>query len=179
MKRKLADRTQWSRILERRFFAGYRESEEFTGYVTLLTLDKVREPLWVDCGGTNVCIVDTGYSWLQQFPIGAYYAVTTAFDADGKVVQWYIDICKQHAVTEEGIPWYDDLYLDIALLPTGEMMILDEEELEEALQDGTVSQADYELAWHETNRLLKLIEQDAFTLLKLGEAHREWLLQSA
>lgn len=177
MKRKLANRAHWDRILERRFCIAHIESEEFTGSITLLQLDKVQEPLWVECEGTNVCIVDSGFAWLQQFPTGAHYTITTAFDADGKIVQWYIDICKQQGVTEEGMPWYDDLYLDIAYLPSGELMILDADELDEALLEGQITQADHDLAWSETERLLEEIKQGTLNIFNLCEAHRAYLLQ--
>ncbi|WP_240620311.1 DUF402 domain-containing protein [Peribacillus acanthi] len=31
--------------------------------------------------------------WLQQFPWGKNHSVTTMLDANGDIVQWYIDIC--------------------------------------------------------------------------------------
>ena len=177
MKRKFADRSDWQRILQRRFGVQYVETEAFVGYVSLLCLDEVREPLWLELPDRRVCIVDNGFTWLQQFPTGVHHLVTSIFDAEGRVIEWYIDICKQHGVTAEGIPWYDDLYLDLGVFPSGQINILDEDELDDALQQGIISQADHDLAWRETKRLLQEIEQGTFNVLTLGTQHREALLR--
>lgn len=44
-------------------------------------------------------------------------------------------------------------------------------------QQGIISQADHDLAWRETKRLLQEIEQGTFSVLTLGTQHREALLQ--
>jgi uncharacterized protein len=177
LKRKLADRLTWRRILQRRFGVQYVETEEFVGYVTLLCMDVVREPLWLELVDQRICVVDNDFTWLQQFPTSAHHAITTNFDAEGRVIAWYIDICKQHGVTAEGTPWYDDLYLDLGIFPSGQINVLDADELDDALQRGLISQADHDLAWRETKRLLQEIEQGTFSVLTLGTQHRELLLQ--
>ncbi len=177
VKRKLADRVDWQRILKRRFAVRKIDTEHFTGTVTFLAMDEVSESLWLE-NPIQVCLVDNGFLWTQHFPQGTNYALTTAFDASGQVVQWYIDICKRHGVNEQGIPWYDDLYLDITIFPSGEVEILDADELEEALREGKVSQEDYDLAWHETHRILQEIERGTFPLFKLSEEHRDLFIRS-
>jgi len=176
IKRRLANRTPWPRVLERRFAIQSLAQPDFTGYVTLLCMDAVREPLWVDWQGQRFCIVDSGYTWLQQFPTGVHHTVTTQFDAAGQIVQWYIDICWQQGVDEAGMPWWDDLFLDILVFPTGECCIVDGDELATALQSRAINEAQYRLAWDEANRLVQMIEQNAFTLLLLGRQQRTLLL---
>lgn len=39
----------------------------------------------------------------------------------GEVVQWYIDIYYQNSI-ENNIPYIDELFLDIILLPSGELI---------------------------------------------------------
>jgi uncharacterized protein len=177
LKRKLADRLTWRRIVQKRFAVQYVDTEEFVGYVSLLCLDEVAEPLWLELAGQRVCVVDNGFTWLQQFPVGAYHAVTTIFDNEGSIVEWYIDICKQHGITPEGIPWYDDLYLDLGVFPSGQINVLDADELDDVLRREIISRADYELAWRETERLLQEIQQGTFSILSLGTQHREALLR--
>lgn len=53
----------------------------------------------------------------------------------------YIDICY-----EIGIENWDDLFLDIVALPTGEVIQQDEDELEEALESGSIYHKMYDLA---------------------------------
>lgn len=152
------------------------DTVEFCGYVSLLCLDQVREPLWARKSKQPVCIADTGYAWLQHFPAGQSHTVTTMFDAHGTIVQWYIDICKQQGLTAAGIPWFDDLYLDIIVLPSGEIEVFDADELDDALQTNIISQADHNFAWAEANRLAALLLHN-FPLLYLSANHYQQLLK--
>jgi predicted RNA-binding protein associated with RNAse of E/G family len=175
MKRKSAARADWQRIVRRRFVVRRIDTAEYHGYVTLLRLDEVREPMYVSFGEERVCIVDNGYDWLQHFPDGEHFILLAAFDESGEVVQWYIDIIERMGLDEQGVPWYDDLYLDIVVAPNGETLLLDVDELDEALRQGKVNTGQYNFAWKQANALLDALETDLFRLLWLGDAHREQL----
>lgn len=54
------------RVLGRKYAQAFLDTKEFKGYITLLHVIKVAEPLSVQ--EKNICIVDDGYTWLQQFP---------------------------------------------------------------------------------------------------------------
>ena len=176
MKRVFANRPDWKRILSSRFYYTSLETPEFNGQITLLCLDRIREPLFVDVAGKRVCIADQGYAWLQQFPINEHYTVTTMFDSEGRIVQWYVDICLQTDVDPANIPWLDDLYLDIVIAPGGTGELLDADELEEALQRGEISASMYDLAWREANRIMGKIASNTFTLPALSDKHRQILV---
>jgi predicted RNA-binding protein associated with RNAse of E/G family len=176
MRRRTADRAEWGWLTARRFAAAHLAGDDFTGWVTLLHLDAVREPLWVPSDTGPVCVADRGYAWLQHFPEGAAHTLITMLDAGGRIIQWYIDICRQRGLDARGIPWYDDLYLDIVILPSGEARLLDAEELDEALRQGAITPDDAAAAWSEATRLLAAIGRGSFGLMRLCEAHRAWLL---
>ena len=86
------------------------------------------------------------------------------FDDKGQVVQWYIDICKTQGLTDQQVPWFDDLYLDVVVLPSGEVFLLDEDELEEAFGDGAVTSKDAALARKTAGRLLSIYSKRKFPL---------------
>ena len=172
VRRKFADRADWRRVTGRRFSVSRHETAEFTGYLTLLCIDEVREPLYLEEGALRVCVADCGFSWLQHFPAGTNYTLTTMFDAQGGVVQWYIDICRSHGVDERGIPWFDDLYLDIVVTPGGRVQLLDAEELDEALHTGAISQEDYAFARGAARAVLTALDRGEFPLLQLSPRHR-------
>ncbi|HWL24615.1 MAG TPA: DUF402 domain-containing protein [Ureibacillus sp.] len=176
LKRKFGDRSDWKRVIERKYSQSSIDTNEFKGYITLLHTIRVTEPLFVRYGEENVCIVDDGYMWLQQFPEGKNHSVTTMFDANGEIVQWYIDICLHNGI-EKGIPYMDDLFLDIVLLPTGEIIEKDGDEIEEALTKGIIDQSLYNLAWSEMKTIKSLIEKDSFDLIKLSNKHKETLIK--
>jgi predicted RNA-binding protein associated with RNAse of E/G family len=151
------------------------DSADFHGYVSLLHIDEISEPLSVTFGGEQVCIADRGYDWLQHFPDGEHHVLLAAFDEQGELVQWYIDVISGSGVDERGIPWYDDLYLDIVIAPSGECLLLDVDELDEALRQSQVTKELYDLAWREASKLLTILEADLFPLLFQSEAHYELL----
>lgn len=174
LKRKYGNRSNWKRILNRDYKQTYHHDKDFRGYITLLKIHNVTEPLFVKYEESDVCIVDNGYAWLQQFPIGKNHSVTTMFDGNGEVVQWYIDICSAIG-TENNIPWMDDFFLDIVVLSSGKVMLMDEEELEEALSTGLIENSLYDLAWKEAKEVIKLVRHGQFDLINMSKAHKEIL----
>ncbi|WP_108670402.1 DUF402 domain-containing protein [Peribacillus acanthi] len=174
LKRRYGNRSEWKRVLQRQYAQSFLDTEDFKGYITLLHTIEVSKPSFVNYGEKNVCIVDDGYMWLQQFPLEKNHSVTTMFDANGDIVQWYIDICFCNGI-ENGIPWWYDLFLDIVLLPTGEVIEKDAEELEDALSTGIIDKRLYDMAWNEFNDIKRLLSSGDFDLIKLSNAHKESL----
>lgn len=169
--RKYADRADWGRIVEKRFTVFPKQTIGFSGYVALYEMLKVKEPLYKQYDGNRLCIVSDGYKWLQHFPECAHYVLTSMYDDCGRIIQWYVDICKSQGITEKGVPWYDDLYLDLTLLPSGKIFILDEEELKDALGQGIISQDDYDLAWRTAEQVMDEFRKGSFDLMLLAEKH--------
>jgi predicted RNA-binding protein associated with RNAse of E/G family len=177
LKRKHGDRSEWKRVLKREYAQSYLETENFKGHITLLKLVKVRESLIAKYDQQSVCIADDGYFWLQQFPDHKHHSVTTMFDAEGNIIQWYIDICRMNGVSTDNIPWMDDLFLDIIVLPSGEVIQKDANELEGALLRDIIDKTLYDLAWQESGHLISLINGGHFTLLNLSVEHKNFLLE--
>lgn len=173
MKRTFADRPNWTRLIEKRFNLKYIEEKEFKGYVSIIYIDKVREPLVLEVAGENLCLVNDGFIWIQHFPKDSNYALTTMFNEKHEVIQWYFDICNGNKINSLGIPYYDDLYLDVVLLPTGEILLLDEDELEQALKDTDITEAQYELAYFEAQKLIDNIQKNKEVLPR----YSKWYLQ--
>ena len=168
---KRADRPGWPRLRAQRFVCQRLCEGRVNGYATLLQMVEVAEPLWVTHHDRRICIADVGYSWLQIFPEGTNYTHTTMFDAEGQPVQEYIDLVVEHGVDEAGIPWYDDLYLDITWIPEGDgPLLLDQEELEAAHAIGAITPEQYDLARGETARLLVALTLGDYPLPEVARA---------
>ncbi|MEZ4664399.1 MAG: DUF402 domain-containing protein [Caldilineaceae bacterium] len=176
MKRKTADRADWQRVTQRRFVMAPLADALFTGHITLLCIDAVREPLWVESNGERICIADAGYAWLHQIPHHAQHVVTTMFDASGRIVQWYIDICAQTGVNAQGVPWFDDLYLDVIVSPDGKVGVYDADELDEALAANVITPAQHDLAWQEAQSVMSALKRGQYTPVSLGTLHHRYLL---
>ena len=154
MKRKYLDRHNWERVLSRRYIEKFIDEEYYKGYVSLLSIDEVKEPLILDVNGENLVLADKGIKWLQFLPENTNYSLTTMIDKNNKVIQWYFDIIKESGV-EEGRVYYDDLYLDVVHLPSQITFLIDEDDLEKALENNIISNFDYDLAYLEANNIMK------------------------
>ncbi|GGF89725.1 hypothetical protein GCM10010916_03780 [Paenibacillus abyssi] len=151
------------------------DDDEFKGLVTFYRIHELRDPLWKEYNGRRLCLADRGYLWMQHFPKGEQFVVTTMFDDKGRVVQWYIDICKTQGLTDQQVPWFDDLFLDVVVLPSGEVFLLDEDELEDAVRNGDVSNKDAAMARKTAGRLLSSIRNGRFRYFTLSLKHRKTL----
>ena len=175
MKRRYLHRKDWKRILKRDYKEMKIEDEDFNGYIALLNLIEVSEPLLTKYLDMEICIVNNHYSWLQQLPLDENFAITTMFDDKGEIIQWYIDITYQNGV-EDRLPFMVDLYLDIIVLPTGEIIEKDQDELLEALQNHEITQQQFDFAYNIFNQVLNQIQNDTFFYFFLSKLHRNHLL---
>lgn len=173
MKRKYGDRADWARILEHTFTVARVDLPAFRGVVTLYTMARVREPLYKPVAGDLTLIADAGFRWLQLYsahPTGQTCTVTASFDPQNTIAQWYIDVCAGHGVDSTGIPWHDDLYLDLVVSPSGKLAVIDGDELEAAADAGAVDASAYTLAWREAHWLAPLAHRHSLPEMRV--AHR-------
>lgn len=175
MKRKYLDRSDWKRILNKSLKITYIKENDFEGYAAVFYLHKVREPLIIEMVGKQVCLADDGYIWMQHLPSKENYALTTMYDQYGNIVQWYFDIIKGSGVSEDGIPFYDDLYLDVVALPTSEIMLIDEDELQEALDTGDITQQDYDMAYEKSYGIMREISNKLDKLSDFSNKYLEYM----
>ena len=175
MKRKYANRPNWARVTEKSYYGIQIDEDAFSGHVTFLSLEKVWEPLWVAFGSKKVCVVDHGYVWLQHSPRRGKYVLTSMFNERGEFVQGYFDVVGSIGLTEEKIPYFDDLYIDVAVLPSGEIDVLDEDELEEALQQGVISKADYDFAVRTADEIVNSLKAGTNYCWNSAEAYYQFI----
>ena len=129
------------------------DEEYFKGYVCNLKFKNVEKPSIVNNGIKEFCIRDNDYEWFEVYPDNGNYVITIMFDNNSNLIEWYFDVAKKVGL-ENGIPYEDDLYLDMTITPEGKKIILDEDELLEALNKGEITKEDVEFAY----KILKEIE---------------------
>ena len=157
MKIKRMKRESWHRIEQREYRCVPLQLEEGEGLVSILILKKVKAPLYVADEDKMVLIADDNYSWLQIALKDQYFWITAMFDTVGNLLQVYFDISNGTVFDEPENPCFEDLYLDIVLTGDGRLQILDKEELEEALQNGVISEEKYQHAMLECEKLYKYL----------------------
>ena len=173
MKKKYADRATWTRVLKRRDNLSYVENEKFSGYISVIYIEKVKRPLVKVLHGEEVKLVDNGYTWVIFMPDNLMYSLTMMINDKNEIVQWYFDICKSYKISESGVPFFEDLYLDIVVLPSNKTILLDEDELSHAFKTGQISDEEYSEANRQADLLIKEIKNGTNTLLKFSKEYFE------
>ncbi len=125
------------------------EKLEAAGAAVWLSLTEVTEvshPQILHFNGNDLTICDKGRKRFSILPSSDHYCITATLRKDGSVVLWYIDIIAAQDVDNSGIPYFDDLYLDLIVTPDGFVWVDDWDELDAAYQNGEITQELYDLA---------------------------------
>ena len=69
------------------------------------------------------------------------------------IILWYIDMIAEQGMDADSIPYFDDLYLDLVVYPTGMIKVDDMDELEEALLRKDITKEQFNLAINTSNKL--------------------------
>lgn len=153
LKKRYADgRNKANHILESDFKNIRVDNEEFKGNISLLAIKKVRKEWRIDV--EKRCILANNYNWLEIYPDGKQYCITTMFDEKDNIAEWYFDIAREIG-EEDGIPYEDDLYLDVVVVPDGRIHILDEDELKDAYNRKEVTKKEYDMAYQVANEIIE------------------------
>ena len=128
--------------------------EDFVGDIYLDYFKQVSKPYILDNG---TCMMDTNYKWLEFYDYNAKVKLTAMYDENDNIVEWYFDIARKIG-KENGIPYEDDFYLDVLLLPDGEVILLDEEEFEEAYKRKEMTKQEYDEAYKIAKELMQKIK---------------------
>lgn len=170
MKLKYADHSHWSNKPSNVYRQRFIDTVDFKGYISILKFDDISNPISFNVGSKHeFIIIDNAYSWVQHFPLGGNHILTTVLNNKDKLVQHYFDVILSSSVTSEGIPFFEDLFLDVILLPNNEIHILDEEELLKAFNKHEISRDEYDLAINEMSCIKKTLELDENKLIKRWE----------
>ena len=153
LKKRFADgRNKSNHILEKEYKNMRIDNEEFKGNISLLDIKKVKFPWYVD--EEKRCILADNFKWLEIYPDGENYCLTVIYDNKENVSEWYYDIARRVG-EENGIPYEDDLYLDVVIVPDGRIHLLDKDELQEAFEKRELSKEVYDMAYRVANRLIE------------------------
>ena len=147
LKIKTLRRSEWKRITQREQRLCCVEDVWGRGMAALLTVRALTAPLYVEYplyGRTK--IADVGYQWLQIAPEGCHWWLTVMYDAQGALVQSYFDMTRENDFSNPDDPSFTDLFLDVVIPADGAPYVLDQDELQAALDAGEITRAEYDMA---------------------------------
>jgi predicted RNA-binding protein associated with RNAse of E/G family len=112
-------------------------------------------------------IANEGYVWRTRWEAGKPYLVTKFYNATGEEVGIYCDVARPVERIAGGFA-FDDLYLDVWQVPGNPPVLLDEDELAEALEAGYINQTDADVAFATARQLLAILGSGTIQLDSLN-----------
>lgn len=153
MKRSRLSYDEWKCIISKDIFGKTVNSELINGYIGLIDIKEVSEVQTWKFNGEDIVVCNKGIKWLSILPQNDWYCITAMMDEDEKIILWYIDMIAGQGTDADGMPYFDDLYLDLVVYPDGTIIVDDMDELKEALSKKDITQEQFNLAIETSHRL--------------------------
>lgn len=162
LKKRYADRHTRNKVRNVELKVNSVEDEYFKGDIYYYNFVEVDKPFFIPNGK---CIMDNNYKWLEFYDYSSRVKLTAIYDENTEIVEWYFDIAREIG-KENGVPYEDDLYLDVVVRPRGEVVLLDEDELKEAFNKKEMTKEEYDEAYKIANNLMDKLKGNKDKLQK-------------
>lgn len=167
IKRKRLDRDIWTDILDKDYRQCRIEVPFFTGYAALLDIRAVARPVAWDFPEGSVVVCDAGMQWLELLPEEGSHLITAMLGPGRRIREWYMDVIDGWGWSQDGVLWFDDLFLDLVLRPGGQFFIDDRDELDAALEQGSITPEQHRRAVETAQQLVERYARHPSRLKKL------------
>lgn len=117
-------------------------------------MNEVESPLKVNSPIGMVTIADNNYKNIIIAPKNENWWLTVMFDNNNNLIESYFDITRLNNFYNEENPFFIDMKLDVCIPYNHEPSIMDEEDLNELLDNGFITQKDFNMAYHTANRII-------------------------
>ena len=117
------------------------EGEKCTAGLVLLSTDS---PVYAGHGADRIKIVDEGFLWLQLAPEGGFWWLTAMYNEKAELIQFYFDVTFGNMLKKDGESCFTDAFADVVITPGLAPRVLDRDELEAAVKEGLLSEAEAE-----------------------------------
>lgn len=171
-RKRYADKSVGNRVKEANQKVISVNDDFFTGDIYFYHATEVQNKMIIPSGK---CILDNNYKWLEFYDYNSKVKLTAIYDENNKIIEWYFDIAREIG-KENGIPYEDDLYLDVVVTPMGDILLLDEDELKDALNRREITNLEYENAYKEANRLIDKLKGNTDKLKSYTEKYLKQML---
>ncbi len=166
MKRSRLSYDEWKCIVSKDISGKTINSELLNGYIGLIDIKEVDKAQIWKYNGEEIVVCDKGRKWLSILPCDDWYCITAMLDENEKILLWYIDMIAAQGIDADGIPYFDDLYLDLIVYPDGTVIVDDMDELEDALSKGDITQEQFDLALGTSHKLQQGILSDISSFIE-------------
>ncbi|ASJ09160.1 hypothetical protein A3L11_07925 [Thermococcus siculi] len=109
----------------------------------------------------GVEVIRNGYNMIYFAFVGENYDILKVYDEEGNFKGLYIDVLAYTKREGNNLEMLD-LFLDIFVFPDGEAFLLDEDELEMALNYGLIDKETFDFAYSVANGILEKLKRKEF-----------------
>ena len=167
MIRKFVNKSDWIRVTTFKDKTLKIKDENFEGYIYGIYVEKANKRFEVSYGDENFLILDNGYIWIQIVPTSKHYTVTIMFDNERNIIQWYIDVTNMNGVDSDGRIFYDDLYLDIVITKERNIILINEDKINNALNNYVITSEQYKNAYKEARDIMNKITKEGMEKIEV------------
>ncbi|WP_297420912.1 DUF402 domain-containing protein [Thermococcus sp.] len=109
----------------------------------------------------GVKVIDNGYGMVYFAFVGKNYDILKVYDEEENFKGLYVDVLAYTRRDGDTLEMLD-LFLDIFIFPNGEAFLLDEDELEMALNYGLIDRETFNFAYSVADELLEKLKRGEF-----------------
>ena len=141
-----------------------KKLEEKNTYITLKEVKAVEQPYSVYINGERVKKLDKDFTIIEYTPLDKKYNVRIHVNDKKEILEYYFDIMAENKI-KDGIPFYNDLYLDVVYFQPAAtkegtyIQLVDCNELEEALKENIIDKEQFDMAYIEAEKLMKELKE--------------------
>lgn len=173
LKKRYADRHVGERTQNTELKIISTEDKFFKGDIYFYNFSDVKEKILIPSGK---CILDNNYKWLEFYNYDSRVKLTAIYDEDNEIIEWYFDIAREIG-KENGVPYEDDLYLDVVVTPSGDVILLDEDELKEAFDKKEMTKQEYDEAYKIAYKLMERLKNNKDKLQEYTDGYLNQFLK--
>ena len=166
IKTKKMSKKGWKRVKQKKyFFLNIQEGIEklvkdnSNGIASVIEFLEINEPLKVNYFNKDTVLLDKDYYWMQIAFEQENFWITAIFNKEKELIQVYFDVSKENVLKENGESFFYDLFIDVILMDST-VVVLDEDELEEAKVNKVITKQEYNLAVDTKTRILDFLSQE-------------------
>lgn len=130
----------------------------FDGKIALLNVYNV-EPLIIKYPYGDIKILDNNYKWLEFAPRNSKWWLTVMFDENDNLIESYFDITKENNIDAYN-PYFIDIFLDVVIRNDKKIYLLDEDEINNALNKNLITKEEYDLSYETANKIIEFYNKN-------------------
>ena len=155
-----------------------KKLDELNCYFTVKEINAIDENHEIIRNQTLGRKVDKNFKMLEYTPIDKNYNVRAFVNDKNEIFEYYLDVTDGMQL-RNGVPYYNDLFLDIIYYNNRDIMkkvydgdkelrIIDQQDLQEALDENVITQEQYNKAYHIANQLMSEIQNGTNVFINRG-----------